>query len=75
MHIIISNRFLQLAYSRWHSSSSVVNCAHEIDFDLLQTDIIKSYCIGKPLIDEPKEIRSAFKFRSLESESATIPAL
>ena len=60
--------FLQLARSHYcyypANIDTITNLKHEFDLLLLQEDVIKMYCIGKPMIEEPVSIRSPFKFHS-----------
>ena len=70
--------FEQLARSRYSSATStdVQTSAIDPQFDLvlLQDDIVKNFCIGKPLLESPSTIRVCYKFKCLTSENHTDPA-
>lgn len=67
------NCFVQLARSRYSSALSTdfqttTSSDPQCDLALLQDDIVKNFCIGKPLLERPSTIRVCYKFKSLKEE-------
>ena len=82
VHLLLSSvcgidSFVQLVRSRYSSALSTdlqtaASIDPQCDLVLLQDDIVKNYCIGKPLLESPSTIRVCFKFKSLKDEDHCI---